>query len=137
MMSESLKLDAYIRVSKVAGRTGESFISPTVQRDRIQAWADLHDRRLVWHEPELDVSGGRMDRPIFESIMGRVRAGDALALGMVLSVFSVTLMGLAVNLLAAALALSVTAVRSAGTVIVAVCPLASALNDCATPLSSL
>jgi site-specific DNA recombinase len=69
-------LDAYIRVSKVAGRTGESFISPTVQRDRIQAWADLNDRRLVWHEPELDVSGGRMDRPVFDSIMRRVRAGE-------------------------------------------------------------
>lgn len=69
-------LDAYIRVSKVAGRAGESFISPTVQRERIEAWATLHDARLVWHEPELDVSGGRMDRPIFGQIMARVRAGD-------------------------------------------------------------
>jgi protoheme IX farnesyltransferase len=34
---------------------------------------------------------------------GRVRAGDALALGVTLSLFSVMLMGLAVNLLAAAL----------------------------------
>ncbi len=69
-------LDAYIRVSKVAGRAGDSFISPTVQAERIQAWADLHGARLVWHEPELDVTGGRMDRPIFDQIMRRVRAGE-------------------------------------------------------------
>jgi DNA invertase Pin-like site-specific DNA recombinase len=69
-------LDAYIRVSKVAGRAGESFISPSVQRERIEAWAGLHGAELVWHEPELDVSGGRMDRPVFEKIMARVRAGE-------------------------------------------------------------
>jgi hypothetical protein len=34
-----LELDAYIRVSKVAGRTGDSFISPGVQRERIESWA--------------------------------------------------------------------------------------------------
>ena len=74
-MSEQV-LDAYIRVSKVAGRAGESFISPAVQRERIEAWARLQGTPLVWHEPELDVSGGRMDRPIFEQIMARVRAGE-------------------------------------------------------------
>jgi site-specific DNA recombinase len=70
-------LDAYIRVSKVAGRGGESFISPDIQRERIEAWASLHSARLVWHEPELDVSGGRMDRPVFARIMERVRAGES------------------------------------------------------------
>jgi DNA invertase Pin-like site-specific DNA recombinase len=75
-MSAAQPLDAYIRVSAVKGRAGESFISPTVQRDRIEAWAALHGRRLVWHEPELDVTGGRMDRPIFDTIMNRIRAGE-------------------------------------------------------------
>jgi site-specific DNA recombinase len=75
-MSAAQPLDAYVRVSAVKGRAGESFISPTVQRERIEAWAALHDRRLVWHEPELDVSGGRMDRPIFDTIMARIRAGE-------------------------------------------------------------
>lgn len=70
-------LDAYIRVSKVAGREGESFISPTVQRERIQAWAQLHGARLAWNEPELDVSGGGMRRPIFDHIMDRVRSGES------------------------------------------------------------
>jgi site-specific DNA recombinase len=76
MTPEGLKLDAYVRVSKVAGRAGESFISPTVQRERIDAWAQLHGAELTWHEPELDVSGGGMRRPIFDRIMGRVRAGE-------------------------------------------------------------
>jgi hypothetical protein len=42
MTPENLRLDAHIRVSKVAGRQGESFISPSVQRERIEAWAQLH-----------------------------------------------------------------------------------------------
>ena len=40
-------LDAYIRVSKVAGRGGEGFISPDVQRERIKARASWHGARLV------------------------------------------------------------------------------------------
>jgi site-specific DNA recombinase len=77
MIQEPLKLDAYVRVSKVAGREGESFISPTVQRERIESWAQLHGAELTWHEPELDVSGGGMRRPIFDRIMARVRAGES------------------------------------------------------------
>ena len=73
----TLRLDAYIRVSKVAGRSGESFISPDVQRERIEAWANAHGHVLTWHEPELDVSGGTMKRPIFDRIMQRVRAGQS------------------------------------------------------------
>lgn len=71
-----LTLDAYVRVSKVAGRGGESFISPAVQTERITAWAQMHGASLTWHEPELDVSGGRMNRPVFDRIMGRIRAGE-------------------------------------------------------------
>jgi site-specific DNA recombinase len=71
-----LKLDAYIRVSKVAGRGGDSFISPSVQRERIESWAQAHGTLVTWHEPELDVSGGTMSRPIFDRIMARVRAGE-------------------------------------------------------------
>lgn len=72
-MTRHLKLDAYIRVSKVAGRAGDSFISPAVQRARIEAWARAHDTLVTWHEPELDASGGTMSRPIFDRVMERVR----------------------------------------------------------------
>jgi hypothetical protein len=34
-----MRLDGYVRVSRVGGREGESFISPEVQRDRIAAYA--------------------------------------------------------------------------------------------------
>jgi site-specific DNA recombinase len=76
-MTAPLKLDAYIRVSKVGGREGESFISPTVQQERIETWASLHGAELTWHEPELDVSGGGMRRPVFDRIMARIRAGES------------------------------------------------------------
>ena len=72
-MSGPLALDAYIRVSKVAGRSGESFISPKIQRERIEAWAHLNGAEVTWHEPELDVSGGTMRRPVFDRILERVR----------------------------------------------------------------
>ncbi len=75
--AESLHLDAYIRVSKVAGRTGESFISPEVQRERIDGWAKAHGHSLFWHDPELDVSGGTMKRPVFEQIMRRIKSGQS------------------------------------------------------------
>jgi DNA invertase Pin-like site-specific DNA recombinase len=76
MTPEGLKLDAYIRVSKVGGRAGESFISPEIQRERIAAWAQAHRHTLTWHEPEMDVSGGTMSRPVFDGIMERVRTAQ-------------------------------------------------------------
>src|SRR4051794_37511466 len=36
--SPPMRLDAYIRVSSVRGRKGETFISPDVQGERIVAW---------------------------------------------------------------------------------------------------
>ena len=77
MAPNGLNLDAYIRVSKVAGRAGESFQSPEQQRERIESWARAHGHALTWHEPELDVSGGTMRRPIFDQIMQRIRAGQS------------------------------------------------------------
>ncbi|HEY3759084.1 MAG TPA: recombinase family protein [Solirubrobacteraceae bacterium] len=74
-MTESLCLDAYVRVSQVGGRGGASFISPKVQREQIERWARAHGHALHWHEPELDVSGGSMSRPVFDAIMARIRTG--------------------------------------------------------------
>ena len=55
----------------------------------------------MWYDADIDAVMKRTrGRPVPS---GRVRPGDALGLGMVLSLFSVTLMGLAVNLLAAGL----------------------------------
>jgi site-specific DNA recombinase len=77
MTPNGLTLDAYVRVSKVAGRSGSSFISPEVQHEQIERWAQAHGHTLTWHEPELDVSGGSMSRPVFDRIMQRIRTGQS------------------------------------------------------------
>src|SRR3954451_15164968 len=73
----TLPVDGYIRVSRVGDRSGESYISPEVQREAIETWARARDVELVLHEPEENVSGGSMDRPIFNRLMARIRAGES------------------------------------------------------------
>lgn len=51
--------DAYIRVSSVKGRSGESFISPEVQRDTIERLAQRHGVEIAETVEEYDVSGAR------------------------------------------------------------------------------
>jgi DNA invertase Pin-like site-specific DNA recombinase len=70
------RLDAYIRVSDVHGREGDSFISPRVQEERIRAWATANGHEIVEAFHELDVSGGTMDRPLLNEVMARFDAGE-------------------------------------------------------------
>ena len=70
-------VDGYIRVSRVGDRSGESYISPDVQRKALEAWAAERGVQLVVHEPEENVSGATMDRPVFNRIMRRIRARDS------------------------------------------------------------
>lgn len=72
-----LPLDGYVRVSRVGGRKGEGFISPDVQEQAILDWAERNGREVVMHPHELNVSGGTMDRPVFNELMERVRAGQS------------------------------------------------------------
>jgi DNA invertase Pin-like site-specific DNA recombinase len=72
-----LPVDGYIRVSRVGDRGGESYISPDVQRDAIETWAREREVELLLHEPEENVSGGSMDRPVFNRLMARVRNGQS------------------------------------------------------------
>lgn len=70
-----MNLDGYVRVSRVSGREGESFISPRVQRERIEMFAKLHGHHVVaWHE-DLDEPGSRVERPGFQAALARVEAG--------------------------------------------------------------
>lgn len=70
-----MKIDGYIRVSRVNGRGGENFISPRVQREKIQAFAKLHGHKVVsWHE-DLDEPGSKNSRPGFQDAIARVEAG--------------------------------------------------------------
>ncbi|MGA2320027.1 MAG: hypothetical protein ABSG95_04700 [Solirubrobacteraceae bacterium] len=50
-MSKPTRTDGYIRVSRVLGRAGDSFISPAVQREQIEGWAKLRGVEIdAWHE---------------------------------------------------------------------------------------
>lgn len=64
-----MRLVGYIRVSRVAGREGETFISPDVQRDRILALARANGHTVVgWHQ-DLDQPGSRLERPAFQQAL--------------------------------------------------------------------
>lgn len=70
------KLDGYIRVSRVGERGGESFLSPQLQRDRIEAAARNAGAEIIeWHE-EIDESGGNAERPKFLLALARVESGE-------------------------------------------------------------
>lgn len=71
---------AYIRVSRVGGRSGDSFISPVEQRRQISALAEREGLEIVdWYE-ELDASGGDASRPLWNKALERIEAGDIRAL---------------------------------------------------------
>lgn len=72
-----LPLDGYIRVSRVGGREGDGFISPQIQERAIREWGVRAGLPVNINPPELDRSGGTMDRPIFNEIMARIRAGES------------------------------------------------------------
>jgi DNA invertase Pin-like site-specific DNA recombinase len=75
-MPDQLTLDAYIRVSQVRGREGESFISPDVQRDQINSWAKMRGVKIGAEHVDLDQSGGKMSRPGFDVMMRRIERGE-------------------------------------------------------------
>jgi site-specific DNA recombinase len=65
-----------VRVSRRAGREGESFISPEVQRKKIADWAHLHEVEVVQWWEEIDQSGARLERPLFQEALGRCERGE-------------------------------------------------------------
>ncbi len=72
-----LRVDGYIRVSKVGKRRGPRFISPRTQTHAIEAWADARDARVVHVFQELDESGARADRPLLEEAIRRCESGES------------------------------------------------------------
>jgi DNA invertase Pin-like site-specific DNA recombinase len=59
----STTMDGYIRVSRRAGRDGETYLSPKLQRKAIERWAEYTGVRIAkWHVDE-DWSGGASSRP--------------------------------------------------------------------------
>lgn len=70
-------IDGYVRVSHVGGRGGERFISPAVQREKIEGWARMTATRVGTVFEELDESGARADRPLLLEAVRRVEAGES------------------------------------------------------------
>jgi site-specific DNA recombinase len=71
-------MDGYVRVSRLSGRSGESYISSKVQRDKIAGWAKLHDVRLGEIVVEEDVSGAKpVDERALGELLRRVERGDS------------------------------------------------------------
>lgn len=75
-MSKTVSMDGYIRVSQVGGREGESFITMKVQREKIEAWAKLHDVEIAQMWEETDQSGAKSDRPMFREALRRCKDGE-------------------------------------------------------------
>ena len=74
---DTMRLDAYIRVSQVRGRAGPSFISPSQQRERIEAWVKAFGHELGEVFEELDASGAKLDRPKLQEAIERVERGES------------------------------------------------------------
>jgi site-specific DNA recombinase len=70
-----MRLDGYVRVSRISGRSGDSFISPDQQRDKITQWAALRGVEITAWQEDLDQSGGKLSRPGFDRALQRVQAG--------------------------------------------------------------
>ena len=70
-------LDAYIRVSRVAGREGDSYHSPDIQEASIRRWIDMNAGvELGTIIKEEDVSGGtRIEKRKLNDLLCRVEAG--------------------------------------------------------------
>lgn len=64
----------YLRVSRVGDRA-ERLISPELQTERIQAYARVRGLDVEILPPELDVSGGTVERPVLSEAITRIEAG--------------------------------------------------------------
>ena len=76
-MSRKPTADGYIRVSRRGGREGDSFISPELQCKKIADWAKLHEVEILRWWEEIDQSGAKLERPMFQEALARCEAGES------------------------------------------------------------
>jgi len=75
-----MRLDGYVRVSRVGGRSGDAFISPGEQKEKVRAWAKAHGHTIAkWHE-DLDQPGSKANRPGLIAAMARIEEGKSQGL---------------------------------------------------------
>src|SRR5919197_5391093 len=75
--TRGLRLVGYVRVSRVGGRNGDSFISPAVQRQQIAAYAKANGHEVTEVYEDLDESGGKASRPEFDKALAAIEEGAA------------------------------------------------------------
>ena len=71
-----MNLDAYIRVSDTRGRE-DDLISPELQAGKMDEYGQAPGHTLTMHPPELDVSGGKMQREVLDQILDRIRKHES------------------------------------------------------------
>jgi DNA invertase Pin-like site-specific DNA recombinase len=72
--------EAYMRVSRTGGRTEDdpTLLGPGQQREAIRRHAEAKGLgELRWNDPELDATGSKLSRPVFDEILARIRAGQS------------------------------------------------------------
>src|SRR3954452_6241957 len=69
-------MDAYIRVSRRMGRKGPGYISPDVQREAIERWAEYKGVRIEDCFVDEDQSGGTHNRPGLRAPVERAVRGE-------------------------------------------------------------
>ena len=69
----------YVRVSRVGGRGGDSFLSPDLQREEIARAAAREGLEVAEIIEELDASGGDSKRPGWNRALAMVERGEAAA----------------------------------------------------------
>ena len=75
-MTQPKTMDGYVRVSRRLGREGPGYISPRVQREAIERWAEYKGVTIVeWHVDE-DETGGTQDRPGLVAAVERAVNGE-------------------------------------------------------------
>ena len=75
-MKKPTRMDGYVRVSRRMGREGPGYISPEVQREAIQRWADYRGVTIPVWETDEDESGGTQARPGLQRILERIDRGE-------------------------------------------------------------
>jgi site-specific DNA recombinase len=70
-------LDVYVRVSRVGGREGDSYITEAVQEERCRALATARGLAVGQVFTDRDQSGGKMERPAFAKALARIEAGES------------------------------------------------------------
>jgi DNA invertase Pin-like site-specific DNA recombinase len=73
-------LVGYIRVSRRGGRDGETYLSPTLQREAIERWSEYENVRITAWEVDEDWSGGASSRPGLDRAREMIRSGEASGL---------------------------------------------------------